>query len=105
MFVWVFHRVSGLLLIFLLTLQVLSGFFQSSPSSQDWVRDMAALHDQAALNCLLVFLLIFHGLYGLRTILMDLGVKKEKHLFWGCTLLGAALFGLFLALFFTLVGP
>ncbi len=104
MFVWVFHRVSGLLLIFLMTLQVLTGYFQSSASNEDWVASVARLHDQAALNVLLVFLLIVHGLYGLRTILMDLGVKKEKPLFWGCTLLGLALFGLFLT-FLCSVGP
>lgn len=90
MFVWVFHRVSGLLLIFLLALQVVSGYLQSGTSA------LARLHNQAALNILLVFLLIFHAMYGLRTILMDLGVKKEKLLFWGCTAAGLAIFGLFL---------
>jgi succinate dehydrogenase/fumarate reductase cytochrome b subunit len=62
------------------------------------------LHAQALLNCLLAFLVIFHGLYGVRALLLDVGMKREKPLFWICTLLGAVLFGGFLFLFFTFGG-
>lgn len=103
MFVWVFHRISGLLLIVLIGFQLFTGFFQASDSSSDLVKTFAALHQHAALNGLLVFLVIFHALYGVRTILMDLGVKREKLLFWGSTVLGLVLFAVFLILFRTLV--
>ena len=99
MFVWIFHRISGLLLIFLLSLQLLTGYFQSSPSNSETVKALARLHNHAILVGLLVFLIIFHGLYGLRTILMDLGVRRERLLFWIATILGLALFVSFLAAF------
>jgi succinate dehydrogenase cytochrome b556 subunit len=106
-FVWVFHRVSGVLLIFLLSLQLFTGFFQASSSNAELVKTIADLHKHAAVNCLSVFLITFHALYGIRTILIDLGVKREKLLFWGCTVFGSALFAVFLVLFFTVVqhGP
>jgi succinate dehydrogenase cytochrome b556 subunit len=104
MFVWIFHRISGVLLIVLVTFQLVTGFFQASTANSELVKAMAGLHKYAMLNCLMVFLFIFHALYGMRTVLMDLGVKAEKLLFWGCTVLGLALYGVFLVLFLTLVG-
>lgn len=99
MFVWVFHRISGVLLIGLLAVQLFTGFFQASSSGEEAVRTVAALHRHAALNCTLVFLVIFHALYGLRTILLDLGVKREKSLFWVFTGVGCVLFAVFLVVY------
>ena len=99
MFVWVFHRISGILLIFLLGFQLCTGFFQASSSNQDMVKTMADLHEHPLLICLTVFLLIFHALYGIRTILLDAGLKHEKLLFWVCTLLATTSFVVFLVLF------
>lgn len=103
MFVWVFHRLSGVALIVLLSLQLVTGFFQSSPSQSEFVKSIAFLHRHTSVVCLTVFLLIFHALYGLRTILLDLGVGRERPLLWGCNFLGIVLFGGFLVLYVTLV--
>jgi succinate dehydrogenase/fumarate reductase cytochrome b subunit len=102
-FVWVFHRASGILLIGLLAVQLFTGFFQASPSNSPAVLTMAALHRHAALNCLLVFCVIFHALYGVRTIVLDLGSKRERLLFWICTVLGSLLFVGFLIVYFSYV--
>ena len=101
MFVWIFHRISGVLLILLMAFQLFTGFFQASSSNVELVKTVAGLHKHPALVCLLVFLAIFHALYGLRTILMDLGTGREKLLFWVSSALGLALFGVFLILFLT----
>jgi succinate dehydrogenase cytochrome b556 subunit len=102
-FVWVFHRISGIVLIFLIAFQIFTGFFQASTASSEAIKATADLHKHTVLNCLMVFLFVFHALYGVRTILLDLGVKQEKLLFWICTATGFALFAVFLVLFLTLV--
>lgn len=102
-FVWVFHRISGIVLIFLIGFQLFTGFFQASTASSEAIKTTAGLHKHVLLNCLMVFLFVFHALYGVRTILLDLGMRREKLLFWIFTLLGFALFAAFLVLFLTLV--
>ena len=98
-----FSSIGFVLLIFLLAVQVFTGFFQASSSNVDLVRAVGDLHEHTVLNCLLVFCIVFHGAYGIRTMLMDLGVRKERLLFWVCTLLAAVLFAIFLVLFLLLV--
>jgi succinate dehydrogenase/fumarate reductase cytochrome b subunit len=100
MFVWVFHRVSGVALIGLLAFQLFTGFFQASSSNSAAVQAIAALHRHAAMNCLLVFFVTFHALYGVRTMLLDVGLKCERLLFWTCTGFGSLLFVGFLILYF-----
>jgi len=91
-FVWVFHRISGVLLTILLPLQLVTGLSQADAGNIARSRLMADLHGAGFLNFLLAFLVIFHGVYGIRTILLDAGVGREKALFWVCTALGALLF-------------
>jgi len=102
-FVWVFHRTSGVLLIFLLAFQLFTGFFQQSASSIESIASAVALHRHAVLNCLTVFLFVFHSLYGIRTILMDLGLGRERLLFWCCNVLGLIVFVVFLVFYATLI--
>lgn len=92
MFVWVFHRISGVLLAIILPLQLITGLWQGDASNIERARRMSELHGAVFLNFLLAFLVIFHGVYGVRTILLDAGVRREKAVFWGCTLLGVLLF-------------
>ena len=96
MFVWVFHRISGILLVVLLPLQLLSGVLQGGTVNPDRARWMTDVHRHDFLNGLLAFLVVFHGAYGVRNILLDLGVRRERLLFWACTLSGAILFAAFL---------
>ena len=95
-----FHRLSGVLLIGLFALQLSTGFFQASSSNLPLVKTVAALHRHPAVLCLLVFCVIFHALYGVGMIVMDLGIRRERLLFWLCTLLGSVLFVAFLVEYF-----
>ena len=99
MFIWLFHRVSGLLLILLLGVKFLTSFFlMTKEQKPDWA---LVLHTNALTDTLLIILIVFHALYGLRTVIIDLGVKKEKLLFWVFTLLSVVLSALLLVVYFT----
>ncbi len=99
MFVWVFHRVSGLLLILLLAIKVLTSFFLMTKAQKpDWA---LVLHTNPFVDSLLIITIVFHAFYGLRTIIIDLGLKKEKLLFWIITLLSVALSVSLLIIYFT----
>ena len=99
MFVWVFHRVSGLLLIVLLTIKFLTAFFLMTKAQKpDWA---LVLHTNPLTDTLLIISGVYHAFYGIRTVIMDLGFRNEKLLFRIFTLLGGVVSGLLLILYFT----
>ena len=99
MVVWVFHRVSGLLLIVLLGIKFLTSFFlMTKEQKPDWA---LVLHTNPLTDTILIISIVYHALYGLRTVIIDLGVNKEKLLFWVFTILGVVLSALLLIIYFT----
>ena len=99
MFVWVFHRISGLILILLLGIKFLTSFFlMTKDQKPDWA---LVLHTNALTDTLLIILIVFHAFYGLRTVVIDVGVRKEKLLFWVFTLLSIVASALLLFVYFT----
>jgi succinate dehydrogenase/fumarate reductase cytochrome b subunit len=99
MFVWVFHRVSGLLLIVLLGIKFLTSFFlMTKEQKPDWA---LVLHTNSFIDTILIVSIVFHAFYGLRTIILDLGVRKEKLLFWVFTLLSVVSSAVLLLVYFT----
>jgi succinate dehydrogenase/fumarate reductase cytochrome b subunit len=80
MFVWLFHRISGVSLIILFGMKIFSAFFlYTKDKKPDWA---LGVHRQPVLDILILVLFTFHSIYGLRTIAIDLGYRKEKQLFW-----------------------
>lgn len=91
MFIWLFHRISGLALILLIGVKILSGYaltgdIELSPTDE-W-------HINRAIDIAVLFLFIFHSFYGIRTIIIDLGVKRERLLFWIFNITAIMAFGL-----------
>jgi succinate dehydrogenase/fumarate reductase cytochrome b subunit len=98
MFPYYFIRFTGPLLLTLVGLKILSGYSLVGKIQAPWLSN---LHINRTLDVLLLFVFIFHALYGLRLFLIDLGmVKQEKILFWGFTLLSAGVFVLSYIYFF-----
>ena len=91
MFPYYFVRISGPLLLILVGLKILSGYsLVRRIQGASW---LSSLHTNRPLDLILLFVFIFHALYGLRLFLIDLGmVKKEKLLFWASTIISAGLF-------------
>ncbi len=91
MFSYYFIRFSGPLLLILVGLKILSGYsLVGRIQEASW---LSSLHENKILDLLLLFVFIFHALYGIRLFLIDLGmVKQEKLLFWASTIISAGLF-------------
>jgi succinate dehydrogenase/fumarate reductase cytochrome b subunit len=99
MFVWVFHRISGLLLIILLGIKFFTSFFlMTKEQKPDWA---LVLHTNPFIDTFLIVSIVFHAFYGLRTIIIDLGMRKEKLLFWVFTLLSGIVSAALLLVYFT----
>jgi succinate dehydrogenase / fumarate reductase cytochrome b subunit len=99
MFVWIFHRITGILLVVLLSLKFLTSFFlMTKEQKPDWA---LVLHTNPLSDTLLIIAVVFHALYGLRTIIIDLGLRREKLLFWVFTILAFALSGALVVIYFT----
>ena len=79
MFIWLFHRISGLALILLIGVKIVSGY---ALSGEIELGNTGEWHVNKAIDIAVLFLFIFHSLYGIRTIIIDTGVKKERLLFW-----------------------
>jgi succinate dehydrogenase/fumarate reductase cytochrome b subunit len=80
MFIWFFHRTSGAALIVLFGIKILSGYFlYTTATKPDWA---LSLHRNPVVDILILVLFTFHAIYGLRTIAIDFGYRKEKQLFW-----------------------
>ena len=97
MFIWLFHRTSGLILILLLALKIFSAYFlYTKDKKPDWA---LGIHRNPVLDVLILVLFTFHSMYGLRTLAIDLGYKKEKRLFWLSNVLGCAISAALLLLY------
>jgi succinate dehydrogenase/fumarate reductase cytochrome b subunit len=84
MFPYYFIRFSGPVLFILVGLKILSGYsLEGKVSGFSW---LSPLHQYQALDIALLFVFVFHALYGLRLFLIDLGMmRKENVLFWVST--------------------
>jgi succinate dehydrogenase/fumarate reductase cytochrome b subunit len=89
MFPYYFLRFSGPLLLILVGLKILSGYALVGRINE--VLWLSSLHENRTLDLLLLFVFIFHSLYGLRLFLIDLGMKRERLLFWGFTIMGSVM--------------
>ena len=79
MFIWLFHRISGVSLIVLFGIKIFTSYFLFTKDKKpDWA---LSLHRQPVLDVLILILFTFHSIYGLRTVIIDLGYRKEKQLF------------------------
>lgn len=94
MFVWIFHRVSGLVLIILIGFKIVTGYGILGRYGASSIESMRLMHRSLLLDLLVAGLFIYHALYGLRTCLVDLGARGEKIMFWLFTFLGGVIFAL-----------
>src|SRR5437667_99163 len=92
---WLFQRISAIILFLLIPLKIYSGWGARGKVPYFLPGSSKALHYNSTLDVLLLLFFLLHGFYGLRVILIDLGVMREDSFFWRT--LGLAL-GIFVVL-------
>jgi succinate dehydrogenase/fumarate reductase cytochrome b subunit len=90
-FIRVFHRWSGISLILIVALKILSGLSAAGRIMFLPVSRAYALHLTAWLDVPLLLLFYFHALYGLYKIMQG-KIQKKVLLFWCANIIGLLLF-------------
>jgi succinate dehydrogenase hydrophobic anchor subunit len=76
---WLFQRITGLALIFLVAAHVYLAYFASPGSAVTYAVVEKRIHSSTLLvDLLLLYVALFHGLYGLRNVVTDLRPQLES---------------------------
>lgn len=96
---WLIQRITALILLIVFPLKMYSGYaITGKVPGQAF---LSSIHTNSLLDTLLIFAIIFHALYGIRVILIDLGfVKDNRGIFKLFTILGSVIFAV---LFFFII--
>ncbi len=70
MLAWILHRISGIAMILLLSLHILSSFFQHQLGNE-LATNINIIYESLTIQILVVFVVFFHGLNGFRIIILD----------------------------------
>ncbi len=92
---WLIHRISGLIMIGLFALKFVTAFYLLPDDKPSWA---VFLHRHPAVDISLIFLISHHTCFGLKTILFEIGFRKEKWLVYS-----AAAVALFLSIMGTII--
>ena len=88
---WLIQRISAIGLFVLIPIKIYTGWAAKYkvPDLFDMGRKV---HFNATIDILLLLFFLLHGLYGLRVILIDLGILKEDRFFWRMLAISLAIF-------------
>jgi len=85
---WLVHRISGLIMIGLFAVKFITAFYLLPDEKPSWA---VFLHRYPAIDISLIFLVSLHTCFGLKSILFEIGLRKEKLLVYAATIVGLAL--------------
>ncbi len=85
---WFVHRISGLMMIGLFAVKFVTAFYLLPDEKPSWA---VFLHRYPAVDISLIFLVSIHTCFGLKNILFELGLRKEKLLVYAAAIVGLAL--------------
>ena len=78
MLAWILHRISALVIIFFISLHVLSSFFTLETGS-DLAIAYNTLYESVYFQVIVYFCVIFHAINGLRIIILDTWPKLVEY--------------------------
>ena len=89
---WLVQRISAIGLFFLIPLKIYSGWGARGTVPYFLPGSSKALHYNSTLDILLLLFFLLHGFYGLRIILIDVGIMREDRFFWRTLALALGIF-------------
>jgi len=82
-----------------MVLKIITGYGIIEKFGKEHIEFCRRLHRNVFSEVLIFLLFTYHAMYGLRTILFDLGLRRERLLFWVSTVLGFVIFILLVFIF------
>ncbi len=84
---WLTQRISAIVLFLLIPLKIYSGWAAKGkvPYPESWENILGTskkIHFNSAIDIALLLCFLIHAFYGLRVILIDVGVIKPERWFW-----------------------
>ena len=90
---WLIQRLSAIGLFFLIPLKIYSGWAaRDKVPYPEFMGSSRKLHFDATIDIVLLLLFLLHAFYGLRVILIDVGVIREESCFWRTFVLSLVIF-------------
>src|SRR5438105_956287 len=92
---WLIQRVSAVCLFLLIPVKIYTGWAARGkvPDLPEALGSAKKIHFNATVDILLLLFFLLHGFYGLRVILIDLGIVRADSYFWRTMMLAIVLFG------------
>ena len=92
---WLIQRISAICLFLLIPIKIYTGWAARGkvPELPERLGSARHIHLNAGVDSLLLLCFLLHGFYGLRVILIDLGVIRADSFFWRTLTLAAMIFG------------
>ncbi len=92
MWAWIGHRLTGVVLVFYIFLHlsfITTASIGDGPKNFDALMAITSQPLLVAVDFLLVFVVIYHAMNGLRVVAFDmgLGIKRQKAVFWGAMII------------------
>jgi succinate dehydrogenase hydrophobic anchor subunit len=91
---WLLQRISAIGLFLVIPVKIYTGWAARGkvPDLPDWLGSGRKVHLNATIDILLLFFFLLHAFYGLRVILIDVGLIREDKFFWRTLALSAGIF-------------
>ena len=78
MITWVLHRISGLAIVLFVGTHVIAGFFMQQIGS-NWATAVNTVYESMYFQFVVIFIVLFHAINGLRIIILDLWPKMLEY--------------------------
>jgi succinate dehydrogenase hydrophobic anchor subunit len=92
---WLAQRISAICLFLLIPIKIYTGWAaKDKVPYPEFLGSPKAIHFSGGIDIALLFFFLIHAFYGLRVILIDVGLIREDSFFWRALILALGIFGI-----------